>query len=295
MQAGGRILCDPVFFSPPLHLTMASFRNFVRWLRRLVGNRYVWGGLGVLFIIGLAGYFLFNHIVFPSYTRHGVAVTVPDVMNQPVAEAVRMLEAGDFRVEQNPPRFNPQIERDVILEQIPKAGAEVKPGRRVFLTVNSGRPKMVPIPDLVREGASLREAVSQLSARGLQVQVVADSVPSPYPNTVTRQRPAAGDSVQVGGEVTLWYSTGLGEQYVTLPDLVGLPVNEARARLDANRLRFLIFREQEDGDATTDIDDDELRDLVVVRQSREAGTRVREGFELRLFVDDEAEGSDRFF
>ena len=270
-----------------------SIRGLGAWFLDLLRNPFLWGGLGVLLLIGVAGYFLFNHLVFPSYTRHGVAVEVPDVTNRPVEEAVRILESQNFRVEQDQPRFNPNIPRDVVLEQMPRPHAEVKPGRRIFLTINSGRPKLVSMPSV--EGLSMREAVSQLSSRGLKVQSHPDSIPSPYPNTVTRQLPVPGDSLQAGAEVTLWYSTGLGNAYVEVPDVSGLTVAEARQQLLDSRLRYLVFRERADGEAATDEEEDEnMDDLVVVRQSREPGTRVREGFELRIFVGEEGAG-DRFF
>ena len=76
--------------------------------------------------------------------------------------------------------------------------------------------------------------------------------------------------------VTLWYSRGLGDRYVVLPDVTGMTISEARRTLLRRRLRAVVLDRSE-----------EVEDPVVLRQSREPGTRVREGFELRLFTKQE--------
>ncbi|MFR4025243.1 MAG: hypothetical protein ACLTZY_05330 [Alistipes indistinctus] len=55
----------------------------------------------------------------------------------------------------------------MILEQNPVAGAQVKSGRRVFVTINSYRQKMVTIPYVT--GFSLRQAKSNLEMAGLGI------------------------------------------------------------------------------------------------------------------------------
>ena len=225
----------------------------------------------------LAGYFLVNNLIMPAYTRHEVNVQVPDVRNQTFEEASDVLADHGLQAEKMVDRFNPSLPRGVIVDQIPPANDAVKPGRRIYLTVNSGEVPMVTVPSV--KDFSLREAVNRLQAVGLEVQETRpDSIPSPHQNTVTRQRPAAGESIPQGSQVTLWYSTGLGDAYVTIPDVTGMTVEEARAVLLNRRLRAVaVGLENFDG----------LGEPIVQRQSREPGTRVREGFELRLFLTEE--------
>ncbi|MCH8960545.1 MAG: PASTA domain-containing protein [Bacteroidetes bacterium] len=143
------------------------------------------------------------------------------------------------------------------------------------VTINSGEIPMVKIPRV--EGMSLREARNRLLAQGLTIEAErADSIPSPYNNTVTRQHPPAGETVPEESGITLWYSRGLGDRYVVLPDVTGMTISEARRALLRRRLRAVVLDRSEGVD-----------DPVVVRQSREPGTRVREGFELRLFTKEE--------
>ena len=246
-------------------------------VRSLLRNRFFWIGLAGLFVAFLVVYIVVNDVIMPSYTRQGVAVEVPDVVNQPFEQARAELESHDLAVERLDQRFNPKFPKDVVIDQSPAPSATVKPGRKVYVTVNSGELQKVAMPAL--GGLSLREAVNRLRARSLEVaETIPDSIPAPNPNTVTRQSPAAGDSLTVGSAVTLWYSTGLGQEYVTIPDLVGMTVAEAQQVLLEANLRSIVIGGQEGEDVSQE---------EVLRQSRDAGTRVPSGFEMRLYLTPE--------
>ncbi len=250
----------------------------------LARNRYFWGGLLVLFVL-LGGLFLLmNHVVMPTLTRHNVAITLPDVTGRSFEEARQLLLQEELEVERTTQRFNPTLPRDVVIDQSPEPNATVKPGRRIYLTVNSGTQSMVQIPPLV--DASLREARNRLTALGLEVEDVrVDSIPSPYANVVTRQEPVPGDSLPEGGGVTLWYSTGYGEEYVSVPDVTDMTVEEAQQALLDRKLRSMVIASDASSDDDNDAESGEaLDDERVQRQSREPGTRVRTGFEIRLYL-----------
>lgn len=269
---------------------MPSFlRRTGRYFQTLLTNLYFWGGLVLLAVLAFGAYLLFDDVIMPEYTRYGVSVTVPEVAGVPLEKARDRLEERDLRVETLKETFNPAVERGAVIEQNPRGGRSVKPGRRVYLTVNSGEETLVQVPSVV--DASLREAKNRLQAVGLTVgEVREDSIPSPYANTVTRQRPAAGDSLTQGTPVSLWYSTGLAESYATVPDVTGQTVEEARQALLDRKLRAVVVRPSagEEGEAQPSPSSNAPEDasgLEVVRQSRKAGTRVRQGFEVRLYVE----------
>lgn len=54
----------------------------------------------------------------------------------------------------------PAYEGGIVLDQLPEGGVEVKPGRTVYITINSFRQKMVPVPYVA--GRSLRQAKNML-------------------------------------------------------------------------------------------------------------------------------------
>jgi len=258
-------------------------RRVGRWAWSLLSNRYFWQGLGVLLVGALSAYLLVDKLVMPAYTRHDASVSVPGVVNRPVEEASQILQRRDLQVErQRAQQYNPNVPRGEVLDQQPPADALVKPGRRVYLTVNAGQTPMVQMPDL--DGTSIREAKNQLLALGLTPgRVRPDPVPAPYPNTITKQSPAPGDSLREGASVNLWYSQGLGSEDAEVPDVRGLRVPTAQRTLLDQNLRSVVV------DTTQEAD---LSGVPVRMQSRPPGALVREGTEIRLFVNSDTTAAD---
>lgn len=270
-----------------------SLQSALDWLRALWRNRYFWGGLAVLVAIGLGIYVYVNSSVMPSYTRHDVSIRVPNVENRPFEEAEKLIQERDLDVERQEGRYNPNVERGLVVDQNPLPDSEVKPGRRVYLTVNAGEVPRVQIPDLT--GMSVREARNRLSSLGLEDgAVIEDPVPSPYANTITKQNPSPGDSIRQGQTVDLWYSTGLGDETVEVPNVVGYPIPEARRTLLGQNLRAVVVDAnvaQGENEATGDRVPE--NDLYVRRQGRSPGDGVRAGTEIRLFTTQDASEATR--
>lgn len=263
----------------------STFQDAKHWLSSLATNPFFWGGLALLVLVGLSVVFVFNTFVMPSYTRHDAGLTVPNVEQQPFERAAETIQAQGLSVERQEGRFNPNVPQGVVVDQNPPPQSPVKPGRRVYLTVNSGEAPTVVLPDL--SGTSIREAENRLSALGLKVQSLrADSIPSPYPETITRQRPEPGDSLKIGKGVQLWYSEGLGDRRASVPNLVGLPVETAQQVLLRQKLRSVVVEGDgaEAETASPDEPDENDARLFVKRQGRQAGTSVRTGTEIRLFA-----------
>ncbi len=279
-----RVQSSSTALLPPM---ASSLRRLLGWLRRLARNTYFWGGLVVLLVLGLIAYGLIDAVIMPSYTRHGVAVQMPDVQNQPFAQAQQVLEARNLRVNRQSGRYNPNVPQDIVVDQTPPPTASVKPGRRVYLTVNAGEARNVTLPDL--SGTSLREARNRLTTLGLTVDTVqADTIPSPYPNTVTRQHPQPGDSLKEGEGVALWYSQGLGKERVRVPNLRGLPMQAAQRYLLHRKLRWVVVdtsstRLRPDSQYTSAPQDTVKQRLFVRNQGRSPGEQVRAGTEVRLY------------
>ncbi len=266
-----------------------SLRALLYWFRTLLRNTYFWGGLGGLLLLGVGAYFLVDALLMPTYTRHGVSVQVPNVESQSFLKAKKRIETQDLQVKREVGRFNPNVPRETVVDQNPPPHAGVKPGRRVYLTVNAGKAPVVSIPDL--NGISVREAKNRVSALGLAVGTVEpDSLPSPYPNTITRQRPEPGDSLKMGGTVDLWYSTGLGTDTVQVPSIAGRTVERARRLLRARQLRAIVLdpRTADPSGAPTQPSDTSSSRRFVQRQGRAPTTKVRAGTEIRLFTTDDS-------
>jgi serine/threonine-protein kinase len=86
--------------------------------------------------------------------------------------------------------------------QSPDAGTRVEPGSTVELTVSSGGPATVPLPNLV--GQLRRDAVQAVRDLGLvPVVVEQETTIQPQDGRVISQDPAGGESVATGSRVTL--------------------------------------------------------------------------------------------
>jgi len=259
------------------------------WLHTLLRNLYFWGGLGGLLLFGVGMYFLVDAAIMPSYTRHGVAVRVPHVEDRPFEKAKQLVQNRALTVKRQVGRYNPNVAQNVVVDQNPPPNADVKPGRRVYLTVNAGEVPMVDVPDF--NGISVREAKNRVSSLGLKVGTVRpDSIPSPYPNTITRQKPEPGDSLKKGGIVDLWYSSGLGTDTVQVPSVVGRTVEEAQRRLLRHKLRSVVVdprTTRSTGDTPQTADTSATRRFVR-RQGRAPNTQVRAGTEIRLFTTEDS-------
>jgi len=253
-------------------MTHLRKQTFLQRLQALAGNLYLWKGLAMIFVITGVLYVLFNYLLMPAYTRHGISVAVPDVLDYSPQEAAGVIESFGLRTEQVLLR-KPNLPRNVVIDQNPPPNTRVKPVRRIYLTVNSGDTTTVLVPKV--EGFSVREARNRIMIQGLAVQdVFPDSIPSAHANTITKQSPIAGERVPPGAHITLWYSTGLGDRQVLVPDVMGMAAQQAQGFLLNMRLRSVII-----GDPTIE--------KIIRSQSPLPGTSVREGFEIRLRLTDQ--------
>lgn len=285
-------------FSSVLARRMASTsfgERFVASSRDILTNPFFWGGLGILLLLAGTLYVMVDKVIMPNYTRHGTSIEVPNVQNQPASSARTELQELGLRIEEQEGQYNPNIPRNVVVDQSPAPGTPIKPNRRVYLTLNRGEVPTVVLPDL--SGTSKRLARSRLEGRGLDVEVEPDSLPSRHEGVITRQSPAPGDTVDVGSTVSLWYGTGLGDEETTVPSVAGRSVADARARLRNRLLRPIIIRNdiRRDGEGSSsepEMDSEsgaqareyDETELFVLRQGTSPGTQVRAGTEIRLYV-----------
>ena len=123
----------------------------------------------------------------------------------------------------------------VILEQNPVAGAQVKSGRRVFVTINSYRQKMVTIPYVT--GFSLRQAKSNLEMAGLGIDklIYQNDIAT---NNVLEERyngkiihPGSKMQAEMGAGITLVVGLGSDATAQAVPRLAGFSAREAKSRL----------------------------------------------------------------
>jgi beta-lactam-binding protein with PASTA domain len=192
--------------------------------------------LAVLMVIGLL---LAAQLGLGLITRHNRTVAVPDFTNMTVAEAQQLARGSHVGVKVTDSVFIRRLGAGVVYRQAPKAGATVKKGRSIFLTINSIVPKKVVMPNLV--GYSLSEARSELNNRGLalgKLSYIQDIATNNVLKQSVRGRTVrAGDLVISGSEVDLTLGLSNDERATTkVPRVIGLKYVRA---VDALHDRYL--------------------------------------------------------
>lgn len=175
------------------------------------------------------------NLLLNLFTRHGQIREVPDLSGMTIDEAKHAGKGASLRIEINDSLYVPAYPGGVILEQNPEAGAKVKSGRRVFVTINSYNQKMVTIPYVT--GYSLRQAKSNLEMAGLEIDKLIyqndlatnNVLEERYNGRIIRQ----GNKVQaeMGSGITLVVGLGSEDAVQAVPRLAGFSAREAKSRL----------------------------------------------------------------
>jgi serine/threonine-protein kinase len=214
-----------------------------------------------------------DKIVMPMVTRQGSAFALPEFTEQRVLEAQITLKELDLQYEVSSEEYSPEVAEGVILQQFPKAGTRVKPGRLIKFVVSAGR-RMVPIPDLA--GKSVRQAMLDLETVGLEMGEIQWALSDTLPERViVFSYPSAGFEVPMGSMVNLMVNRGRASNFTYMPKLVGLTIDQAEKRLEDKGLKLGIVSRR--------IDENYLPETVL-DQSESEGTELDVGTEIDLVV-----------
>lgn len=140
------------------------------------------------------------------WTHHNDDATVPEIKQLSYSEAEATLQRANLEIAISDSIYDTSVPAGTVVESWPKAGSQVKAGRKVYVTVTAFSPKNVTLSMPVT-GVSVRQAVSYLNALGITgIRFV--NVPSEYPNLVERAsvggRPlGVGSMLPVNSEVVL--------------------------------------------------------------------------------------------
>ncbi|MCD2116878.1 MULTISPECIES: Stk1 family PASTA domain-containing Ser/Thr kinase [Rhodococcus] len=194
---------------------------------------------------------------------------VPTVLGLDKAAAVSAIEAAGLSSEIRG-EYSDDVPVDTVLGTDPTAGSRVPDGDTIALLVSLGRPTVPSIP-----GAGERSVVEdELRSRTFEPVEGGTAFSTTVPEGgVAALDPAPGTVLPVGSEVALVISKG--SPPVTLPDLTGRPVDEARRILDEAGLTVGDIREVFDADV------DEGR---VIGTDPEEGEDVSAGGTVTLLV-----------
>lgn len=169
------------------------------------------------------------------YTNHGKEVPVPNVMNQSVHEAIRVLDEAGLEYEVDSAKYDPKYKAFQVLAVFPKPGSRVKDGRTIVLRVNPRTWAKVTLPDILNKYKGL--AFRRLEQVGL---TVGDTIyePNIQRDAVIRLLYNSNEikpGVQLPRFSAIDIVIGTGpKRNIPVPNLVGLSVTEARQWVQQN-------------------------------------------------------------
>lgn len=196
------------------------------WLNLIVAI-----ALGLLIIFGILK-------MLGSITKHGDYLTVPSVTGKKTEEAIRFLESKGFEVQIQDSVYVDTAKMGIVLKQLPDPNSTVKINRIIFLTVNRLTLPLVDMPSL--QGKTLNYALEILKRSHL---VLGDTSFKPdfMRGSVLEQRYkgnliTSGTKLPWGSRVDLMIGSGLADQKIMVPDLIGMTFENAKRVLEENGL-----------------------------------------------------------
>lgn len=149
-----------------------------------LGRHPVLANVLVIAIVAILGIWIV-YLSLQLFTHHGASDIVPKVENMSYTQAIKTLHDKGFRVDIRDSIYKEGIKPGYVIEQFPKAGSSVKPGRKIFLYINAVHVKEVvidqdnnPLEDALKS-FSFRQGMARLEELGFKnirvVRVLGDN------------------------------------------------------------------------------------------------------------------------
>lgn len=239
--------------SRPSRRTIARAANFVLVL-------LVAGGVGYVVLSGLTG--------SPLLRRN---VEVPSLRGMSPDDALQLVSQRHLRGRVADAMPDTAVAAGKISTQEPIAGTKARRGTMINLTVSEG-PVLSMVPDVA--ALTLDRARSAIMGAGMVAGRIDTVVDSTAFGMVVGTSPAAGTHVRRGSVIAVTVSAG--EAVITVPQLDGLTLAEATARLGSAGLIVGLVRRTDQG-----------RPGTVRGQRPVAGAMLTRGSKVELIISEE--------
>ena len=221
-------------------------------------------------------------------TRHNSIIKVPNFMGMTLDKAERLAEEEDLQLVVRDSIFDVDLPGGTIVDQLPRISplreVTVKPGRKIYVTVNAYTRRKVDVPYVAKQ--TLRQALNQLQRAGLSIERLEYKQDMTSTDYVTKQSigkeeitPSSKLRVPVGTGITLQVNYQPQEMTTTTPRLVGLNLQQAKSALWDHGLNV--------ADVVYDDSVDDLiacRKAKVYKQSSKIGSHQHRGGEVSLYL-----------
>ena len=198
--------------------------------------------------------------------------TVPNVENLSLDSVKSQLEELGLTVVTTE-EASDNVAAGCIISQDLEPGTEITDGMTINLVVSTGSEK-TSVPDVKNYNSS--DASSTLQNYGFKVVESSEYSDTVEAGKVTRTSPEAGTQVDKGTTITIYVSKGPEDTSVSVPDLSGLTVSQAKSKLSAQGL-VLSTSVSYEYDSTV------AKDKIIF-QSYTAGSKVEKGTTISVTV-----------
>ena len=175
-----------------------------------------------------------------SGTRHNNTIVVPNFVGMTIGEARADAERRDLNIVVRDSIFDVDLPGGTIVDQLPGTSevrdVTVKPGRKIYVTVNAFNRRQVDVPYVAKQ--TLRQALNQLERSGLTVDKLVYEPDMTSTDYVERQMVGGKEitstsnrKVSVGTGVTLYVTYHRDNQQTFAPRVVGMSLAKAKANL----------------------------------------------------------------
>ena len=226
----------------------------------------------VVLVIGI-----FVGAIFAGYSILNASkpkeVQIPNLVGMTQEEAQSTLLGLNLKYKVIEERYDEEIEADVIIQQDPKfiENFNVLEESTVEVVVSKGK-EIVVVPTVV--GKTQEEAEQELEELGLKVEIIEENNDKVEAGYVIKQEPVEGE--EVAGKSTVKVYVSKGVKMVTVPNLIGKSLDEAKKLIeDAELTLEAVITET---DTTKD-------DNTIIKQTLEATKEVEVGTEITITVN----------
>ncbi|WP_404960534.1 Stk1 family PASTA domain-containing Ser/Thr kinase [Streptomyces sp. 147326] len=204
------------------------------------------------------------------YISSGQFTKVPNLLGKTEAQARSQLSAAGLGVKGIDRKFSDAFDRGTVMNTDPPGGRRIRGNGAVTLTISRG-PEVVAVPNL--KGRPLEEAKAELTKSGLAPGIVTQAFSQDIAQgSVIATDPVGGEKRAPDTAVSLVVSKG---RPVPVPTVTGLPVEQAKASLEALGLKVVTAPEQVNSPSAAG---------TVANQSIGAGTQAAAGDTVTLTV-----------
>lgn len=235
--------------------------------KRLVAAAVI-AAIVFILVAGVAIFSMFGGLGFGQLDE----TIVPDIEGMTKDEAQKALKDAKLKMDIEEEIASLQYEKDTIISQDPSAGRSLKKGAKVMVKISTGADGNVLVPNVVNY--EVDNAISTLEKAGFKVSVIEENDDSVQKGNIIRQSPSAGSEADMGDTVRIYVSGGVAKSEISVPNVIGKSLAQAKNALESVGLTVGNVAEVESESAVG----------TVVGQSPKSGAKIEKGGAVALNV-----------